>query len=186
MTHFMGGRRPLVAMRKSDKILITLFSCAIAVAMLVGVTNYYLRTHLTVEGTETWYRGNETVAEPESIRFAKTPLELLDVTHPHLFFQSIMFFVLCHIFSLSRVSERRKIVLYAAAFASVLSEAGLPWLIRFGSGVFAPFLIVSTAVMSVSILILVAVPLVEMWRKSPFETMLPTPAMRHDRVNPLP
>jgi hypothetical protein len=144
-----------------------------------------MRTHLTVEGTEAWYRGNETLAEPEAIHFAKTPLELLEVTHPHLFFQSIMFFILCHIFSLSQVSERRKLWLYAIAFGSILSEAGLPWLIRFGSGVFAPFLIASTTIMSVAILILVSVPLLEMWRKSPFEAFAPQAAPR-DREHSFP
>ena len=173
----MGGRKQLSALRRSDKILITLFSLALAVAMFVGVANYYHRTHLTVEGTSEWYRGNEDQPDVKVMHFPKTVMELLEVTHPHLFFQSIMFFVLCHIFSLSQVNDRRKVWLYALAFGSVFTEAGLPWLIRFGSGVFSPLLILSTSVMSVSILILIIVPIHEMW----FVVAKPLPPPRRVR-----
>lgn len=163
MTAYMGGRKQLSALRRPDKILITLFSVAIAVALFVGVANYYHRTHLTVDGTSEWYRGNEDQPDAKEMHFPKTVLELLEVTHPHLFFQSIMFFVLCHIFSLSQVGDRRKMWLYGLAFGSVFTEAGLPWLIRFGSSVFSPLLIASTTVMSISILILLIIPIQEMW-----------------------
>jgi hypothetical protein len=181
VTAYMGGRKPLSALRRPDKILITLFSVALAVAMFVGVANYYHRTHLTVEGTSQWYRGNEDQQDPQVMRFPKTVLELLEVTHPHLFFQSIMFFVLCHIFSLSRVSDRRKMWLYGLAFGSVFTEAGLPWLIRFGSDLFSPLLLLSTSVMSISILILLIVPIREMW----FVVTKPLPPPRRVRRSPI-
>ena len=97
------------------------------------------------------------------MKFPKTTLELLDVTHPHLFFQTIMFFLLCHIFSLTQVADGVKITLYGIAFGSVLTEAGLPWLIRYIGGGFAPFLLVSTLILSGSILTLLVVPIKEMW-----------------------
>lgn len=183
MTAYASSRKPLRQMRRSDRILITLFSAAIAVAMLVGVANYYQRTHLTVQGTEEWYRGNENNPSPEALRFPKTTLELLDVTHPHLFFQSIMFFILCHVFSLTQVRERWKTSLYAASFASVLTEAGLPWLIRFGSEIFAPLLLVSTTLMCACILILLVLPVREMWFSVP-ERVRPAPRMRRPAARP--
>lgn len=181
MTAYSGPRKPLSQLKRSDKVLITLFSGAIAVAMFVGVANYYHRTHLTVQGTQEWYRGNEENPRPAELRFPKTTLELLDVTHPHLFFQSIMFFVLCHLFSLTQVSERWKTALYAAAFGSVLTEAGLPWLIRFESGMFAPLLLVSTSVMCVCIVLLMVMPVREMW----FAAKRPAPPPRRTRRPPL-
>lgn len=184
MTAFSGPRKPLSQLRRSDKILITLFSSAIAIAMLVGVANYYHRTHLTIQGTEEWYRGNEADSSPEALQFPKTKLELLEVTHPHLFFQSIMFFVLCHLFSLTQVSERLKTALYAASFASVLTEAGLPWLIRFGSGVFAPLLLASTSLMCLCILVLLVWPAREMWAR-PRIAVVPPPRTRRPPVRPL-
>lgn len=185
MTAYAGARKPLGQMKRSDRILITLFSLAIAVAMLVGITNYYYRTHLTVKGTEEWYRGNEENPAPEELRFPKTRLELLDVTHPHLFFQSIMFFILCHVFSLTQARERFKIALYAASFTSVLTEAGLPWLIRYGSDVFAPFLLASTSLMCLCILILVVFPVREMWFVPATPSTTPR-RLRRPPVRPLP
>lgn len=163
MTSYYSSRKPIGALRRSDKILITLFSVTLAVALTVGVINYHQRTDLTVKGTQEWYRGNETDPNAEALKFAKSPLELLDVTHPHLFFQTIMFFILCHIFSLTQVRERWKVTIYVVSFVSVLTEAMFPWLIRYMSGFFAPFLIVSTAIMSLTILILLIVPIKEMW-----------------------
>jgi hypothetical protein len=163
MTNYMAARRPLWALRTPDRILITLFSVTLTVALLVGVINYHQRTELTVKGTQEWYRGNEGDAAPAVLKFPKTTLELLDVTHPHLFFQTIMFFLLCHIFSLTQTSDRLKIALYGIAFGSVLTEAGLPWLIRYFAGGFAPFLLVSTVVLSGTILTLLVVPIKEMW-----------------------
>jgi hypothetical protein len=159
----MSQRRPLGALRRPDKILITLFSVTLTVALAVGIFNYQQRTKLTVEGTREWYRGNEDVPQPDVLRFPKTTLELLDVTHPHLFFQTIMFFLLCHIFSLTQVSDGLKVTLYVLSFGSVLAEAALPWFIRYLAGGFAPFLVVSTAVMSLVILTLLVVPIKEMW-----------------------
>ena len=185
MTSYMGPRRSLAALRTSDRILITLFSFAIAVAMLVGVLNYYERTHLTAQGTEEWYRGNEQDRSPESLQFPKTTLELLEVTHPHLFFQSIMFFILCHMFSMTQVSDRSKIVVYFTAFGAVFTEAGLPWLIRYASGLFAPLLIASTTVMSLMILVLLIVPLYEMWWAATPPSQPPQP-LRERSVRSLP
>jgi len=163
MTAYSASRRRLATLHRPDKILITLFSATLAIALMVGVLNYYERTQLTVQGTQEWYRGNESDPQAATMKFAKTPLELLDVTHPHLFFQTIMFFILCHIFSLSSIRDRHKVLVYAVAFGSVLTEAGLPWLIRYVSGAFAPLMIVSSALMSVSVLVLLVVPVKEMW-----------------------
>lgn len=163
MTSYMATRRPLWALRTPDRILITLFSLTLTVALGVGVINYHQRTELTIQGTEEWYRGNEGDAHPETLKFPKTTLELLDVTHPHLFFQTIMFFLLCHIFSLTQVGDRLKTLLYVISFGSVLTEAGLPWLIRYLGPGFAPFLLVSTAILSGTILTLLVVPVKEMW-----------------------
>jgi len=163
VTTYMATRKPLWALRRPDRILITLFSITLTVALLVGVINYHQRTQLTVKGTQEWYRGNEADPDPAVMKFPRTTLELLDVTHPHLFFQTIMFFLLCHIFSLTQTGDRLKITLYGIAFGSVLTEAGFPWLIRYAGGGFAPFLLVSTFVLTATILTLLVVPIKEMW-----------------------
>lgn len=192
MTAYYASKRRLRTLPRTDKILITLFAVMLTVALAVGVLNYLPRTGLTVQGTQEWYRGNEDNPHPEQLRFAKTPLELLDVTHPHLFFQTIMFFILCHIFSLSEVSDRWKVALYSVGFGSILSGAALPWLIRYVSGAFAPLMILSGSVMTLSVLVLLIVPLREMWWSRAPAQVTPTGERRrrrpallsHDRHTP--
>jgi len=179
MTTYSGSRKPLHTLRNSDKVLITLFCLSITVALGVGIFNYQQRTQLTIQGTEEWYLGNESDENPSSLKFAKTRLELLDVTHPHLFFQSIMFFILCHIFSLTKVADRTKTILYVLAFGSVLSEAALPWLIRYGTAAFSPLLLVSTSVMSITLLVLMVLPIREMWWGEGNAVMPPRRVVRH-------
>ncbi|HET7321442.1 MAG TPA: hypothetical protein VFI96_03035 [Longimicrobiaceae bacterium] len=143
---------------RPTKVMITAFLATVAVSIAVGVVNYRVRTGLTPSGSAAWYRGNEAAG-----LYQKTPLELLDATHPHLFGQAFLFFVLCHLFALTPVRAGFKTALYTAAFASVLVDAASPWLIRYVSPTFAWLQLAGTAVMVLSFCILVWVPLKEMW-----------------------
>lgn len=146
------------------KVLITAFLVTIALAITVGVVNYRVRTGLVPSGAAEWYLGNEATAAPdEPLLFEKTPLELLDATHPHLFGQAFLFFVLCHLFALTPVRPRFKVALYLAAFASVLVDTAAPWLIRYVSAAFGYLQVAGTAVMVGTFLLLVLIPLKEMW-----------------------
>jgi len=147
----------------NTRILITCFYVMILIAVTVGVVNYKVRTGLTPVGTEQYYRGNEGVENATEMRFEKTTLELLDVTHPHLFEQTIFMFVLCHLFGLTKVRERRKRWVYIAAFGSVLLDASMPWLVTFVSPAFAPVHVVSSILLASMFLILMGRPFHEMW-----------------------
>jgi hypothetical protein len=130
----------------------------------VGVINYKVRTQLSREGTVAWYLGNEdATGEVSELLFPKTVHELLDVTHPHLFEQTLIVFVLCHFFGLTRVRDRWKRAIYLLSFASVLLDVGTPWLIRFVSPGFAPLHLLGTGLLAAMFLVLIAVPLYEMW-----------------------
>lgn len=149
---------------KNTRVLITCFYFMISLAVLVGVLQYKLRTDLSAEGARTWYLGNEeSSGEVDELVFAKTARELLDVTHPHLFEQTLIVFVLCHFFGLTRVRERLKRAVYLLSFFAVLLDLGCPWLIRFVSPGFAPLHLVSAGLLSTMFLVLIAVPLYEMW-----------------------
>jgi hypothetical protein len=143
---------------RPTKVMITAFLVTVAAAVAVGVVNYRVRTGLTPAGAGAWYRGSEAAG-----LYEKTPLELLDATHPHLFGQAFLFFVLCHLFALTPVRPALKTTLYLAAFASVLVDAASPWLIRYVSPSFGWLQVAGTAVMVLSFLVLVGVPLKEMW-----------------------
>jgi hypothetical protein len=143
---------------RPTKVMITAFLLTVSAAIAVGVVNYRVRTGLTPSGAEAWYRGNEAAG-----LYEKTPLELLDATHPHLFGQAFLFFVLCHLFALTPVSARLKTTVYLASFASVLVDAASPWLIRYVSPAFGWLQLLGTLVMVLAFLVLVCVPLKEIW-----------------------
>lgn len=149
---------------KNTRVLITCFYIMIVLAVGVGVLNYAVRTGLSPDGTAAWYLGNEDApGEVSELMFPKSVREMLDVTHPHLFEITLIVFVLCHLFGLTRVRERTKRWIYILSFASVLLEVGVPWLTRFVSPAFAPVHIASTMLLTVMFAILIGKPLYEMW-----------------------
>ena len=77
--------------------------------------------------------------------------------------------MLCHLFALTHVSDRVKIAVYVAAFGSVAVDLATPYLIRYVSPAFAPLQVINGAVMGATLLILIAVPLWEMWVYRPAE-----------------
>ncbi len=165
MTQYYAYRRfRLDRAPKNTRILITCFYVMVALGVGVGIVNYKVRTHLTPEGTATWYRGNEDApGQVTEMRFAKSVREMLDVTHPHLFEETIFIFVLCHLFGLTKVRERRKRGVYLLSFSAVLAEVGMPWLVRFVSPALAPVQIAATSLLALMFTVLMVVPLYEMW-----------------------
>jgi len=141
------------------RVLLTLFNGMIVLATGVGILMYRVRTGLSATGARDYYLGNEgTASAGKELQFARSFKELLDVTHDHAFSQPFLFFVLCHIFALTRVSDRLKITVYVASFGSVLIDLASPL-----SPAFAPLQVVNSVVMSLALLVLLAVPTYEMW-----------------------
>jgi hypothetical protein len=156
---FRLDRAPL-----NTRILITCFYVMMMLAMTVGIINYKVRTGLEPQGTAEWYRGNEDAGDEVSeLLFPKSVREMLDVTHPHLFEESLILFVLCHLYGLTGARERRKRWVYILSFSAVLLDTGMPWLTRFVSPAFAPLHIASTGLLGTMFLILIARPLYDMW-----------------------
>ena len=148
------------------RVLLTLFNFMMVLATAIGILMFRVRTRLTISGTQAWYLGNEATAKPgDEMLFARSLKEMLDVTHPHAFSQSFLFFVLCHIFALTGASDRVKIAVYVAAFGTTLVDLGVPYLIRFVSPAWAPLQIANSALMTLTLVILLAVPTYEMWLK---------------------
>jgi hypothetical protein len=147
----------------NTRLLITCFYAVMLVATAVGMVNYRVRTGLTPSGTAAWYRGNENDSAAREMLFPKTARELLDVTHPHLFEEGLILFVLCHLFGLTKIRERTKRSVYLIAFSSLLVDTGMPWLTRFVSPAFAPVHVASTAILASAYLFLIVAPLREMW-----------------------
>ncbi|HEX4934524.1 MAG TPA: hypothetical protein VFV33_15145, partial [Gemmatimonadaceae bacterium] len=146
------------------RVLLTLFNAMVVIGTTVSILMYRVRTGLTPGGSRAYYLGNEGTAGPgDEMLFARSLKELLDVTHDHAFSQPFLFFVLCHIFALTRARDRTKIVVYVASFGSVLVDLAAPYLIRYVSPGFAPLQVANSVVMTLALLTLLAVPTYEMW-----------------------
>lgn len=151
------------------RVLITAFLALALLGVGIGFANYQVRTGLTAAGSAAWYRRG--VARSAAAAgggdatglYAKTPLELLDATHPHLFNQAFLFFVLGHLLALCRVPPARKIAIYLAGFGGVAIDTASPWLIRFVDPAFAWLQAAGHVAMAVALAGLVVYPLREMW-----------------------
>jgi hypothetical protein len=144
----------------STKVLLTAFNVVVAMAVLVGIAMYQVRTGLTAAGGVEHYRGSPLDPGPSA-------LELLDATHPHLFASAFLLFVLGHLFALTQISSRIKTRLALLGFTTVVVDAAAPWIVRFLWAPFAAVQVLNVALMAAVILIYLAVPLYEMWLAPP-------------------
>ncbi len=100
----------------------------------------------------------------ESSGFGGKPyLELLETAHFHLFSMPVFFLVLGHIFFLSSLAERTKLVVIVTSFVALLAEVALPWLIVYHSPSWAWLEHPTRIALLGTFLIFVFVPLREMW-----------------------
>jgi hypothetical protein len=100
----------------------------------------------------------------------KTYLELLETAHFHLFSMPIFFLVLGHIFFMSSISERTKLVVILTSFVALLLEVFLPWLIVYHSGRWVWLEHPTRLALLGTFLVFVVVPLREMWTKGEEES----------------
>lgn len=89
--------------------------------------------------------------------------KLLEVTHFHLFSMPVYLLILSHLFMLSRLSERTKVLWIALGTLAVGGHIAAPWLARNGGSGAAASYAMSGALLAISMLVMGIVPLVEMW-----------------------
>jgi len=90
-------------------------------------------------------------------------VELLETAHFHLFSMPVFFLVLGHIFFLSSLAERIKLVVILAAFTALLLEIVLPFLIVYHSPAWAWLEHPARITLLATFSIFIVVPLREMW-----------------------
>lgn len=162
------------------RILLTLFSAVMTVALVVGVINFWDKTGLTPGGVVTHLLGNEgkSLAPGQEMAFAKSFRELLDATHPHLFGQGVLLFILCHVVALTGLSDRVKITIYGTGFGAMMLDAAMPWLVRYGSPALAPLQLVSTFALFAAFLVMLGVTVRDLWF---VEAVAEAPARERER-----
>ncbi len=93
--------------------------------------------------------------------------KLLEVTHFHLFSLPVYLLILSHLFMLSRMAEATKVGWIAAGTVAVAGHVAAPWLVRAGTAGAAVVYGSTGALLAISMLVMSAVPLVEMWASPP-------------------
>lgn len=94
--------------------------------------------------------------------YGKTPAELLEVTHFHLFSMPMFLFVQAHVFLMARFPPAWKRPLVVAAFVGAALDLAAPWLVlALGPG-FAWTKLAARGLLGPTLVLFAVVPLVEM------------------------
>lgn len=89
--------------------------------------------------------------------------ELAEVTHFHLFTMPVVFMILVHVLYLTSTSAGIKQGTTWVAFGGVMLDLVSPWLISYISPLFVFTMLTGDVFMTVGFLIMMAIPLYEMW-----------------------
>ena len=115
-------------------------------------------TDLTPAGVAAHYRGSDaTFGEPMSFG------QLAETTHFHLFTMPVVFLIMVHVLYLTMASPAVKLLTTWAAFLGVTLDLASPWLITYVSPFFVISLLTGDFLMLVSFLVMLVIPLYEMW-----------------------
>ncbi|MEC4888645.1 MAG: hypothetical protein RI101_01165 [Nitrospira sp.] len=148
-------------LRDSDRhirLLYTLFLLLMLVGFSFSFFWAHSMTNLSPQGIADHYRGSDsTFGEPMSFR------ELAEVTHFHIFTMPVVFMILVHVLYLTAASHAIKSAATWMAFGGVMLDLASPWLITYVSPVFVLTMLTGDTLMTVSFLIMMGIPLYEMW-----------------------
>ncbi|MBI4851920.1 MAG: hypothetical protein HY819_09005 [Acidobacteria bacterium] len=102
--------------------------------------------------------------EGELVARMNTFSTLLDITHPHVFEIPLVLFVLAHFLMRTRAPEFFKLITYAGSFGGCVAFLATPWLVRYLSTSLSNLLYIGAILMGLTVIIMVVVPLIDMWR----------------------
>lgn len=155
---YFKGRSQIARMDFNTRLIMTYFLVFMLAAAGLSIYMSYQRTQLSGQGAADYYRGSE-----EGMLFPKEESELIETSHFHLFIMPMVFLTTGHLFLLSAWSRRWKTFVISSCFVYIALDVAKPWLVRFvgpGWGVLAP---VNSALLGVTMLLCILVPIYEMW-----------------------
>lgn len=120
----------------------------------------YMQIGFNYEGIVNYYLGNE-----ETFRPPKSYIGLLEEAHFHFFSMAILLVTLTHLILFTSLSSGWKLTLILTSFTSSFLEIISSWLIRYISPLFAYLKLGSFIVMQVSLLLLMAIIFIYLFRK---------------------
>tara|TARA_B100000686_G_scaffold257668_1_gene269770 strand:+ start:695 stop:1165 length:471 start_codon:yes stop_codon:yes gene_type:complete len=142
----------------NTKLIMTYFLVFMLAGSAFSIYMSFERTGLDTEGAKAYYAGDE-----EGMQFPKEATELTETTHFHFFIMPIIFMTTGHLFLMSAWSQRWKTFIISSCFVYIALDLGKPWLIRYGApgfGILAP---INSALLRITMLLCIVVPLHEMW-----------------------
>ena len=130
--------------------------------MFVGFVFTFVWAHsmtdLTPKGIAQHYRGSA-----DNFGEAMSFGQLAETTHFHLFTMPVVFLIMVHVLYLTMASPLAKALTTWMAFVGVTLDLVSPWLITYVSPLFVLTLLTGDVLMTVSFLIMFAIPMYEMW-----------------------
>ncbi len=165
---------PLSRTPRNTRILVTLFLLTMLAAFGVAGLNIYDKVARYPKGvvarygpdTESAVDLNSLPAENEAmIARMNSFSQLVDVTHAHAFELPLVMFVLAHFLMRSRVPEWFKLANYVGSSVGTVLFLGAPWLVRYVSAGMAGLFYVGAAGLITSAVLMIAVPIWDMWRE---------------------
>ncbi|MBD05066.1 MAG: hypothetical protein CME24_12055 [Gemmatimonadetes bacterium] len=155
---YFTNRSLLARMDLNTKLIMTYFLVFMLAGSAFSIYMSFERTGLDTEGATAYYAGDE-----EGMQFPKEATELTETTHFHFFIMPIIFMTTGHLFLMSAWSQRWKTFVISSCFVYIALDLAKPWLIRYGApgfGILAP---INSALLGITMLLCIVVPLYEMW-----------------------
>ena len=121
----------------------------------------YMQIGFSYNGIVAYYLGNEEIFRP-----AKSYIGLLEEAHFHFFSMAILLITLTHLMLFTSLSSGWKLTLIVVPFTSSFLEIISGWLIRYISPIFAYLKLGSYIVMQASLLILMIIIFIYIFRNS--------------------
>ncbi|MHB9108407.1 MAG: hypothetical protein ACYDCO_15230 [Armatimonadota bacterium] len=159
MKEWTNGAGGLSALRWETKVIYTLYLLFSAAGFAVMGVLASMRSGWRPGAIAAYYIGDESIG-----LYGKTPAELLELTHFHLFAVPLFLFVTGHVFLLCRWRPGVKVGIVAAAFLGAAGLIAAPWLLITAGRGWAFLLLTARVLLAVPGLLFLAVPLWEMWR----------------------
>ena len=157
MKEFLYVKNGLGSLQWSTRFVYTLFLVFSLASYVVMIVLAAQRSGFSSASVADYYAGGGE-------RYPKTPGELLEVTHFHLFSMPMLLFVQGHLFLMTRGPRAWKIAVVVAAFAGAALDLAAPWLVLYVSRDWAVSKLVARALLGPALVVFAVVPLYEMWR----------------------
>ncbi len=159
---YFAENNGLSVLSRDKKIALTMFLAMITLGYISGILMALHRSGMEPQRVAGYYLGDES-----RLIFPKTYGSLLEITHFHLFSMSIIFLAITHLFLICKLSSRLKILLLFLSFTGLMADMASPWLILYEDAAWAWLMVVSLPFLSLSLFIMVALILRELWFMKP-------------------